>query len=120
MPRPIGSTAPTRLARIRLQREITQRDLARAVGVSFRTYRRLEAGEVGDPSIRVLTNLAIALGVELEELLEPEWRRWSVFNGEAAKPPERDLLWLSARLDAGARKRTFSAKAKRGAGGNPS
>jgi transcriptional regulator with XRE-family HTH domain len=91
---PYGSELPsTRLARARLSRGVTQEELAEAVGISVPTLRRLEQGEVDNPKLRYLVNCAIALGVELDEVLEDEWLEWRPFNKEAADPPQPDEFW---------------------------
>ena len=68
--------------------------LARAVGLTRTTYWRLETGQVANPKLRMLVNLAIALGCRLEDLIEDGWREWYPFDrSEAAAPPE----WASNR-----------------------
>jgi len=42
----------------------------------LRTLQRVERLEIDNPPIRYLTNCAIALGCELEDLIEPAWREW--------------------------------------------
>ena len=66
----------TKLARIRLERELAQQDVANAAGISIATYRRLERGQIANPSLRHLTNLAFVLDVELDDLFEEEWLLW--------------------------------------------
>lgn len=89
-----GEPPSTRLAHARLSRGVTQEELARAVGISVPTYRGLERGRVRNPKLRHLTNCAIALGVELDDLLEDEWFEWLPLNAsEAAQPPEPDEFW---------------------------
>ena len=114
MGRPIGSKKPeaeiSRITYWRLKRRITQRDLCTASGIPWRTYRRLEAGEIDNPSIRHLTNLALALGVKLDRLLEPEWTEWTVFHGGSAKPPRAATLFGSADLKQEERGEDFASK----------
>lgn len=94
MPAHRGGKAETRLAIRRLERGLSQAQLARAVGLTRTTYWRLEAGQVANPKLRMLVNLAIALDCELEDLIEDEWREWYPFDkSEAAVPPE----WTSDR-----------------------
>lgn len=67
-------------------RGVTQEELARAVGISVPTYRRLERGEVRNPKFGQLVNCAIALVVALDTLIEDEWREWLPFD---ARPRRR-------------------------------
>jgi len=97
MPKPRGrvrrSKAETKLARRRLELDIGQEELAAAVGISPTTYRRLEHNQLDDISLRVLNNLALALGVELDDLIEDEWREWAVFDQRRPHPPKPEELW---------------------------
>jgi transcriptional regulator with XRE-family HTH domain len=69
----------TRLGELRRKRVpvIKQEAMAEQTGIPLRTYQRLEAGKITNPPIRYLVNCAIVLGVELEEICEPEWLRWT-------------------------------------------
>jgi DNA-binding XRE family transcriptional regulator len=67
----------TRLAALRTKRGLTQAQFAEPIGLSIATYQRLEEGRMENPPIRYLANAAIALNVDLEEVCEPEWLRWS-------------------------------------------
>jgi transcriptional regulator with XRE-family HTH domain len=91
--------ATTRLARWRIERGIMQKDLAAAIGLSLTTYRELETGAMVNPPLRYLTNAAIALDVELAELIEPEWLEWMRIRGGTSAPPDRDALWHTAPFD---------------------
>lgn len=88
-----GTIPETRLARTRMSRGVTQEELAGAVGISVPTYRRLERGEVRNPKLGQLVNCAIALGVELDALIEDEWREWLPFDARAATPPQPEVFW---------------------------
>lgn len=83
---PVRSSS--RIANVRRLRGWRQDELAAAVGVSVATLRRLERGEIDNPPLRYLQNLAIALRVELDALIEPAWRQWWPRSG-ADTPPER-------------------------------
>lgn len=83
---------PTRLALIRKRRGLTQEELAQATGVPLTTIYRLEARQIDNPRIRHLRNLAIALDVDFEHLLEDEWKGWTSFSAEAAAPPDLERL----------------------------
>jgi transcriptional regulator with XRE-family HTH domain len=67
-----GTKAATRLARARMAREVTQEELADAIGISVPTYRRLERAETDNPSLRYLVNAALALGVDVNDLIEDD------------------------------------------------
>lgn len=71
---------------------MTQEELAKAVGVSAQTIRRLERGEVENPKLRTLVNCAIALGVELSDVIEDDWLGW-LPTSRARRPPEPDEFW---------------------------
>jgi transcriptional regulator with XRE-family HTH domain len=90
-----GPVARTKLARIRLERAISQKALAEVTGLSIATYRRLERGEIKNPPLRYLVNCALALGVELDDVIDEEWKAWYVISRQAERPPARG--WLSGR-----------------------
>ncbi len=60
------------LRTLRKVRGLSQPDLAAKVGISPRTIARLEAGQVADPSINHVRDLARALGVTVDLLSESE------------------------------------------------
>jgi transcriptional regulator with XRE-family HTH domain len=76
-----------------MSRGVTQEELARAVGVSVPTYRRLERGQVANPKLRHLVNCAIALGVELGDVVEDSWLEWLRLDEASAEPPRPDEFW---------------------------
>lgn len=79
----------TRLGRSRVAAGITQERLAEVTGIPLATYRRLERGQLDNPPIRYLSNIALALDVDLEEICEDEWLWWTVFrDGQPAEPPD--------------------------------
>jgi transcriptional regulator with XRE-family HTH domain len=89
-----GTIPDTKLARARMSRGVTQEELAQAVGISVPTYRRLERGEVRNPKLGHLVNCAIALGVELGNVIEDDWLEWLPFNkSNATKPPRPERFW---------------------------
>jgi transcriptional regulator with XRE-family HTH domain len=71
----------TRLGELRQKTRpsIKQEAMSERAGIPLRTYQRLEAGKIPNPPIRYLVNCAIVLGVELEDVCEPEWLRWTKF-----------------------------------------
>lgn len=88
-----GTIPETKLAHARMSRGVTQEELAGAVGISVPTYRRLERGDVRNPKLGHLMNCALALGVELDALIEDEWREWMAFDARAPAPPEPEAFW---------------------------
>lgn len=89
--------SPTRLARARAARGVTQAGLADAIGISIATYQRLEEGRMANPPIRYLANASIALGCALADVCEPQWLAWSPLGrpprpaplAPLGKPPTR-------------------------------
>lgn len=90
-----GTIADTKLARVRLSRRVSQEEMADALGISVPTYRRLERNKMDNPGLRYLANAALALGVELEALIEDEWREWMVFANSRPRPPDHREFWRS-------------------------
>jgi transcriptional regulator with XRE-family HTH domain len=84
----------TRLSEARAHIGFSQEEMAERTGISLRTYQRLESGRVENPPLRYLVNCAIALGVELDDILEPEWLEWLPLTEDAAKPPARPRMRL--------------------------
>lgn len=84
-----GANRETRVAYWRKKRGMSQSELARVTGLTRSTYWRLEQGEYENPKLRYLVNLAIALDCPngIEDIAEPEWLRWTVFDVEAPGPP---------------------------------
>lgn len=84
----------TRLAEWRTRRGLTQEELARATGLSQSVYWRLENGRYDNPPLRYLTNCALALGCQLDDLIEDEWRQWLVLDHRTAStPPQPETFW---------------------------
>lgn len=80
-----------------MARGVTQEELAEAVGISVPTYRRLERGQVDNPPLRYLANAALALGCELDTLIEDDWRTWKVFDQAHPAPPVPERFWRRPR-----------------------
>jgi transcriptional regulator with XRE-family HTH domain len=94
--RPLEQTkARTPLARMRLKRRVTQKQMWEATGISRSAYMRMERGEHPNPPIRYIANCAIALGCDIEELIQDEWREWWVRapGHEPAAPPTAEEFW---------------------------
>ncbi len=88
----------TRLARRRVAVGVTQRQMWQALGVSRATYLRLEQGRMDDPSLRLLMNCAIALGCQLDDLIEDGWRACTPEGYVATRPPDfADGVFSAAR-----------------------
>jgi len=83
-----GTKAETRLARVRMARGVTQEEMAEAIGISEPTYRRLERGRMSSPPLGYLVNAALALGVELDDLIEDRWRDWHALRADRPAPPD--------------------------------
>lgn len=79
-----------------MRRGVTQQEMADATGMSGSTYWRLEHGRLTDPPIRLLANCALALGVEVEELIEDEWRAWLVLDSRRPGPPPPEDFWRNS------------------------
>lgn len=88
-----GTKADTKLARLRMSRGVTQAELAEAIGISEPTYRRLERGLMTAPPLSYLVNAALALGVELDDVIEDEWRAWHELRADRPAPPVPDAFW---------------------------
>lgn len=80
------------LARARIDRQISQAELATATGLSLRTIQRLERKETDNPQLRYLVNCALALDVPLEDIIDGEWREWKVFDVAAGVPPHPNWM----------------------------
>lgn len=76
----------TRLAWARKKAGLTQRELSDITGIPRATLQRLERGEFENPKLRYLVNCSIALGVELDEVIEDRWREWLLIDAEAPNP----------------------------------
>ncbi len=57
------------LKRIRVQRDLSQKDLAERSGVSEGQISKLEIGSQKNPQLETVVALATALGVSMEELV---------------------------------------------------
>lgn len=77
----------SRLAAVRVGKDVSQQKVADGAGISLNTYRRIERLETTNPPIRYLTNIALVLGVQLEQICEPEWLEWTVFDERMPVPP---------------------------------
>jgi putative transcriptional regulator len=67
MPRPKLPTLADRLRRLREAAGLSQADLAGQLGISRQAYWKIESGACG-PRWQTVQRLAVALGVDLDEL----------------------------------------------------
>lgn len=80
--------AKTKLSARRQAAGLSQVELAEKTGLALRTVQRIDQGRMSNPPVRYLSNLALALGCELEEICEDEWLGWTVFDERASRPGE--------------------------------
>lgn len=62
-------TLKENLKKIRVEKRISQRDLAEKSGLSYSMVSKLESGEQTNPSLDTLKKIAIVLGVNVDKLL---------------------------------------------------
>lgn len=89
MPKKATTQKPprTKLAAWRIKRGATQPDMVRDTGISISHYQRMEDGDYQRLPYQQLLNCAIVLEVDLDELIEDEYKGWTVFSPDARKPP---------------------------------
>jgi len=76
-----------------MARGVTQEELSDAIGISEPTDRRLERGQMTSPPLGYLVNAALALGVELDDLIEDSWRAWHELRADRTEPPAPEKFW---------------------------
>jgi transcriptional regulator with XRE-family HTH domain len=73
---PARRTSPsrrlTKIARLRVERGLTQKELAARIGISTASMARLERHAIKNPPLGWLVNAAIVLDVQLDDVLE-DW-----------------------------------------------
>jgi len=57
------------LAKHRIKRDLTQRELARLSGVSYNTIIKIERGGITNPKIETVVKLAKALKISIDSLI---------------------------------------------------
>jgi transcriptional regulator with XRE-family HTH domain len=73
---------------------MTQREVYEAALISRGTYIAMEQGRHDNPPIRPLANCAIVLGVDICELIAPEWKKWwDKYDKEATGPDDPSEFW---------------------------
>ena len=82
---------------MRVRRGMTQREMWEATGIGRGSYLWLEHGGHRTSPLRHLAKCAIVLGCKLEDLVEPEWRRWQQFDGGPPRPKHPEQLWKRGR-----------------------
>lgn len=82
-----------KLARVRVEKGITRHQLAQAVGISYESLSRLEREKLPNAPLWWFRNcaIAIALGVELDEILDEREFRWR-WTRRAPDPPPAGWL----------------------------
>ena len=96
----------THLAQERVERGVSQAELAQALGISVRTYQAIEKGE-RQMTVQTLANIALALDVDPMNLLDPDWLRWRSLKKDGAKwhtpkqAPDPDLFLADRRVGSG-------------------
>jgi transcriptional regulator with XRE-family HTH domain len=84
----------TKLASARLERSLTQRQVADFAGLALSSYRRLERGQTANPPLRWLVNLQHVLALEgVSELIEDEWLEFRQLRaGAPTRPPDSKII----------------------------
>jgi transcriptional regulator with XRE-family HTH domain len=67
------STTATKIARRRVELDVSREALAEATGISLKTLQRIECGESTNPTVRQLYAIAVALGSTPSALVEEGW-----------------------------------------------
>jgi transcriptional regulator with XRE-family HTH domain len=73
----------TKIYELRLQRGWTMQEVSDWSGIPIASYARLERGQLANPRLRQLVNLALLFEVSLEDLLQDDWRQWMQLHEEA-------------------------------------
>ena len=56
---------------------MSQRDMSEATGIPMATYQRLEMAERKTLNYEYMVRCATVLGVEVDELIEEKYKRWT-------------------------------------------
>ena len=88
-----GETIGKRIKRERLQRSMTQRELAALIGVGAPHVSKVEAGRE-NPSVEILNKIALVFNCEFEELLLVARRLPTELLDQFAVNPRRSLEFL--------------------------
>ena len=87
MARPSRQPPRSKIAARRLEAELSQRQLAELTGISIRNIQRLDWGQMDNPPLRYLVNIATVLEVDVFDICEDDWFKWAVLDDKAKKPP---------------------------------
>jgi transcriptional regulator with XRE-family HTH domain len=68
---------------------MTQKQLSELTGISMRSIQRLDWGELENPPIGYLVNIAVVLDIPVLDICEDEWLDWTVFDASAPEPPPK-------------------------------
>jgi hypothetical protein len=60
-------------------------------GIPRATYARLGRGQIKNPSLRALVNCALVLRLDLDDLIEEEWRTWMQLGPHGPRSRPRAL-----------------------------
>jgi transcriptional regulator with XRE-family HTH domain len=85
------SQLSSRIARLRVERGLHQHELARAIGISTPSLKRWERADDVTRPLWWYTNAAIALDVDLDELIGSTRGEWFA-RPNAPVPPNHDFL----------------------------
>lgn len=79
------------LAQVRVEKGMSQEELARSVGISLKSLVRLEKRQVPSPPLAWFVNCAIVLDVDLLDILEPDHLRFKQLALHAPAPSGKAL-----------------------------
>ena len=84
----------TKIAAKRLERGLTQKEVAYFSGIPLTSYRRLERGQNPNPPLRWLVNCQHALALEdLRDVLEDDWLGFFQLGpGKPDQPPDPMII----------------------------
>ena len=84
--------AQSRLEAWRLKRGLSQPEMVKHTGIPISTYQRLEEAGYKRLPYQQSVNCSMVLGVKVDELIEDEFKGWTVYSADAKKPPS-PLPW---------------------------
>lgn len=79
----------TKLAKKRLEKEMSQRDMSEATGIPMATYQRLEMAERKTLNYEYMVRCATVLDVGVDDLIEDKYKRWTAPRPLSRKPRAR-------------------------------
>jgi transcriptional regulator with XRE-family HTH domain len=88
MGNPVAGYIAENVRQLRLSRNLTQEQLARISGVPRPTWSNLESG-AANPTVAVLTKVAAALQVPVEELISPPKAQAKLYRAESIPRKQR-------------------------------